>query len=195
MTSGTLAPLESFEHELMTEFPVKIENSHVIEREQANISVITRGLQGRDFNLSHKFRDNEPALHDLGETVLKIIEATPGGVLLFFPSYSMMLKMYDFWDYTGIIRKMDRLKGVYSEPRDSSNYKFVISSFYKDVYTRGAVMFAVCRGKISEGLDFSDDAARCVMLIGVPYPNVVDPKTVLKRHYLDSVRQNGLTGH
>jgi len=55
-------------------------------------------------------------------------------------------------------------------------------------------MFAVCRGKISEGLDFSDDAARCVMLIGIPYPMVLDPKTILKRHYLDHVRRCGLSG-
>jgi Rad3-related DNA helicase len=54
-------------------------------------------------------------------------------------------------------------------------------------------MFAVCRGKISEGLDFSDDAARCVILIGVPYPMVMDPKTVLKKYYLDTTK-NGLTG-
>ena len=46
-------------------------------------------------------------------------------------------------------------------------------------------MFAVCRGKLSEGLDFSDDAARCVVLIGIPYPLVVDPKTIMKKHYLD----------
>ena len=89
---------------------------------------------------------------------------------------------------------MEKLKGGFSEPRDSSHYKFVISAFYKDVYERGAIMFAVCRGKISEGLDFSDGAARCVMIIGVPYPLVLDPKTVLKRYYLDRFKKSGLTG-
>lgn len=48
-------------------------------------------------------------------------------------------------------------------------------------------MFAVCRGKISEGLDFSDDAARSVFLIGIPYPMYYDPKTILKRYQLDCV--------
>lgn len=58
-------------------------------------------------------------------------------------------------------------------------------------------MFAVCRGKISEGLDFSDGAARSVILVGIPYPMVVDPRTILKRHYLDkqnSERKTGLSG-
>ena len=33
---------------------------------------------------------------------------------------------------------------------------------------------AVCRGKVSEGLDFSDDNARAVVTIGIPFPNVKD---------------------
>ena len=44
----------------------------------------------------------------------------------------------------------------------------------------------MCRGKLSEGLDFSDDAARAVVLVGIPYPLVVDPKTIMKKFYLDN---------
>lgn len=44
----------------------------------------------------------------------------------------------------------------------------------------------VCRGRISEGLDFSDDAARCVIIVGIPYPQMTDPKVVLKKEYLDA---------
>ena len=65
----------------------------------------------------------------------------------------------------------------------------MISAFYKDVYTRGAVIFGVCRGKISEGLDFSDEAARAVVLVGIPFPMLVDPKTILKKDYLDKRTQ------
>jgi Rad3-related DNA helicase len=51
----------------------------------------------------------------------------------------------------------------------------------------GAVLMGVCRGKLSEGIDFSDDAARCVIVFGIPYPNYMDPKIILKKHYLNSV--------
>ena len=44
----------------------------------------------------------------------------------------------------------------------------------------------VCRGRISEGLDFSDKAARCVIIVGIPYPQVTDPKIILKKSYLDN---------
>lgn len=33
-----------------------------------------------------------------------------------------------------------------------------------------AAFFAVCRGKLSEGIDFCDDAARAVIMAGIPYP-------------------------
>jgi regulator of telomere elongation helicase 1 len=44
----------------------------------------------------------------------------------------------------------------------------------------------VCRGRISEGLDFSDSAARMVIIIGIPYPQMNDSRVILKKHYLDS---------
>lgn len=32
----------------------------------------------------------------------------------------------------------------------------------------------MCRGKVSEGLDFCDENARAVVTIGIPFPNVKD---------------------
>ena len=43
------------------------------------------------------------------------------------------------------------------------------SSIFEDE-KKGAILMGVCRGRISEGLDFSDDAARCVIIVGIPYP-------------------------
>ena len=44
---------------------------------------------------------------------------------------------------------------------------------------------AVCRGKVSEGIDFSDVRGRAVVITGLPYPPNKDPKIVVKRRYLD----------
>ena len=44
----------------------------------------------------------------------------------------------------------------------------------------GALFLAVCRGKVSEGLDFADDNARAVITVGIPFPNVKDLKIELK---------------
>jgi Fanconi anemia group J protein len=49
----------------------------------------------------------------------------------------------------------------------------IIDRYYSAIYEddqRGAVLMGVCRGRISEGLDFSDNAARMVIVIGIPFP-------------------------
>lgn len=47
------------------------------------------------------------------------------------------------------------------------------------------MLMCVCRGKLSEGIDFADDAARAIFVVGVPYPCVNDPRVVQKQEYLD----------
>lgn len=84
-------------------------------------------------------------------------------------------------------------KRVYREPKNSSDYQLVMDAYYEDIFrgsqgttSGGAILMGVCRGKISEGLDFSDNAARCVIIVGLPYPQVKDPKVILKKEFLDS---------
>eukprot|EP01038_Epipyxis_sp_PR26KG_P012486 gene12486-16749_t len=45
-----------------------------------------------------------------------------------------------------------------------------------------AILFAVCRGKVSEGLNFSDNYARMVIVVGIPFPATHDKKVVLKKN-------------
>lgn len=51
---------------------------------------------------------------------------------------------------------------------------------------KGAIFMGVCRGKVSEGLDFVDANGRAVIIIGLPYPPFKDPRIILKRKYLDT---------
>ena len=47
----------------------------------------------------------------------------------------------------------------------------MLQQYLQTVETQGKAAFlAVCRGKLAEGIDFSDDAARCVIMAGIPYP-------------------------
>ena len=45
--------------------------------------------------------------------------------------------------------------------------------------------------QVSEGLDFSDNNGRAVMITGLPYPPRMDPRVVLKMQYLDELRRDG----
>lgn len=55
----------------------------------------------------------------------------------------------------------------------------------RDPQYKGAIFMGVCRGKVSEGLDFADYNGRAVIITGLPYPPLKDPKVVLKKRYLN----------
>lgn len=50
---------------------------------------------------------------------------------------------------------------------------------------RRCIFLAVCRGKVSEGIDFNDEKGRVVIITGLPYAPYLDPWIVLKKQYLD----------
>ncbi|XP_021745170.1 Fanconi anemia group J protein homolog isoform X2 [Chenopodium quinoa] len=60
----------------------------------------------------------------------------------------------------------------------------------------GAAFLAVCRGKVSEGIDFSDENARAVIIIGIPFPNINDIQVAEKKKYNDTYKcsKNLLSG-
>lgn len=61
----------------------------------------------------------------------------------------------------------------------------------------GALLMAVCQGRVSEGIDFSDDEGRTVVVAGIPFPPAKDPRVLCKKQVLDEKRRSGggtLTG-
>ena len=83
------------------------------------------------------------------------------------------------------------IKKVLKEPSNAAEYQIIIDRYYSSIYEDedgkgGAILMGVCRGRISEGLDFSDNAARMVIIIGIPFPQMYDAKVILKRNYLDT---------
>ncbi len=191
LTSGTLSPMDSLEHELRIRFPIKLECDHVINPDQAFIQVITRDQSGSLFNFNYQNRGNIKQRQNVGRLLQDICDVTPGGVLVFFSSYASLSQCWDSWtdDVIPAIRKRAQ-KSVFREEKTASQNQHALEQYKKSVENgEGAVLFAVCRGKISEGIDFSDDAARAVVVVGVPFPCSCDKRISLKEEYLDRHNQ------
>jgi DNA excision repair protein ERCC-2 len=61
-------------------------------------------------------------------------------------------------------------KLLFVETSDFTESTFALQNYRKACDNgRGAVLLAVARGKVSEGIDFDDQYGRCVILFGVPY--------------------------
>lgn len=90
-----------------------------------------------------------------------------------------MNKLHDRWKSNGTWSKLQEVKEIFVEPRNNSNlpammraYRNVIkeSSSKSFRVVSGAIFFAVYRGKVAEGIDFSDNEARCVLAVNnIPY--------------------------
>ncbi|KAI5070881.1 hypothetical protein GOP47_0013132 [Adiantum capillus-veneris] len=196
LTSGTLSPLNSFALELKLPFLVRLENPHVIGSDQVWVGVVCSGPSGRPLNSSYRTRDSLEYKIDLGNTIVNFARIVPDGLLVFFPSYYLLNQCMEAWQMPNaaapqsntVWERICKHKQPVIEPKDSALFNHANEDFIaklNDVTSSGAVFFAVCRGKVSEGLDFADKAGRAVIITGIPFAMKTDPKVKLKREYLD----------
>lgn len=209
LTSGTLAPLKPLISELGINIAVTLENQHVVTNQQICVKILGTGPDGVPLHSGYENRNNDKYINSLGMAIFNISRQIPNGLLVFFPSYALMNKCMETWQQTGVWDNMNDLKVRYSiiciskkilflylqrvfvEPKTKDAFNTMMADFYdrvKDPQYKGATFMAVCRGKVSEGLDFADINGRAVIVTGLPYPPFKDPRVVLKRRYLDVCR-------
>lgn len=119
-----------------------------------------------------------------------------------------MQKCQNAWEAEGIWSSIQAQKAIFVEPKGKEAFNAAMTGYYEkiqDPKLKGAIFMAVCRGKVSEGLnkstnfwlfstfelalpglDFADANGRAVIITGLPYPPLKDPRVILKRRYLDA---------
>ncbi|KAG7384281.1 Fanconi anemia group J protein [Phytophthora pseudosyringae] len=206
LTSGTLSPMESFAGELGVDFPIRLEANHVVNmRKQVFIGAVMNGPGNVDLQSTYNNQQDPRYQDSMGQLLLQYSQAVPGGILMFFPSYSLLNKLTARWKKTKLWGEVEQFKAMYSEPRNAGKDFDALLEDYKDTITKcskalasdddkgkeasenrtGAVFLAVYRGKVSEGIDFSNDNARAVLCVGIPFPSVKELQVSLKRKYQD----------
>ncbi|KAM5180304.1 Fanconi anemia group J protein [Mantella aurantiaca] len=196
LTSGTLSPMGSFSSELGVKFSIQLEANHVIHKSQVWVGTVGMGPKGRKLCATFQHTETFDFQDEVGALLLSVCQTVSHGVLCFLPSYKMLEKLKDRWMHTGLWENLERFKTVIKEPQggDKADFDRLLQIYYDAIRFRGekdgALLIAVCRGKVSEGLDFSDDNARAVVTVGIPFPNVKDLQVELKRKYNDQHSKN-----
>uniref|UniRef100_A0A3B4ZN16 DNA 5'-3' helicase n=1 Tax=Stegastes partitus TaxID=144197 RepID=A0A3B4ZN16_9TELE len=191
LTSGTLSPMGSFSSELGVKFSIQLEANHVINKSQVWVGTVGAGPQGKKLCATFQHSETYAFQDEVGALLLHVCQVMAKGVLCFLPSYKMLDKLRDRWINTGLWEKLEQQKTVITEPRGGGKGDFdeLLQTYYDAIkYSEerdGALLIAVCRGKVSEGLDFTDDNARAVVTIGIPFPNIKDLQVELKMKYND----------
>lgn len=121
-------------------------------------------------------------------------------VLVFLPSYLLLKKCVDEWNpiqqtsqhkSQSVWQRLRRSKGKVIVEQTGSQEAFEAAKveYNETIRTQGScILLAVYRGKMSEGVSFNDDFARCVICVGLPLPNWFDRAITAKRAYNDEQR-------
>ncbi len=110
LTSGTLSPMASFSTELDVRFQNQLEANHVIDRRQVWIGTLSRGPNGHSLNATFRSAGTFQFQDEVGNLVAEVSETMPHGILLFLPSYSMMNKLCERWESTGLWERLRKKK-------------------------------------------------------------------------------------
>ena len=184
-TSGTLTPFKLYEKELNINFDITFENEHIVPKEQINFNILSNYEEGF-FRFDYNNRNNQQMIKALGRVIINYCkDVQSGGILVFFPSFYYLNECRKIWNDCGINNKIGSYKKIYI---DSSKDKNLITQIKDDV-RKNYIFFSVFRGIASEGIDFSDDSARAVICIGIPFADFSDNKIKLKIEFLNNLQK------
>ncbi|KAJ1512376.1 ATP-dependent DNA helicase chl1 [Coelomomyces lativittatus] len=112
-------------------------------------------------------------------------------MVVFVPSFRFLEELKQIMTTNGQLERIEKRKKIFHEPISSTNIDQLLrdySIYLSQSEVHGALLFSVVGGKLSEGINFSDDLARCVVMIGLPYPNASSLELKEKLKYIESLR-------
>ncbi|KAJ4383316.1 ATP-dependent DNA helicase chl1 [Didymella sp. IMI 355093] len=212
LAGGTMSPMSDYEHHLLSYLdPGRIQMlscGHVIPSSNLLAAPITTALNGVDLDFTFEGRNKESTIVSLGQVIISISGNIPDGVIVFFPSYayldtciaswkrlSTLPSKTTFWD------RFTQMKPIFLEQRSDQQsasrpatskeaaMDSVLTAYSAAVASgngRGALLFAVIGGTLSEGINFSDALGRGVIVVGLPFPNPHSAEWKAKMQYITS---------
>jgi len=205
LAGGTMAPFDDYTTHLFPYLPAEkittLSCGHVIPKENLSVWTLGRARAGdasSTFEFSFQRRGDKGMINDLGVAILNMCSVIPDGVVAFFPSYGYLDEVVKAWQEkppNAAASVWDRLgsrKELFRESKGGSSdeileaYTNAILSPSPNTKTKGALLLSVVGGKMSEGINFSDRLGRCVLIIGLPYPNMNSPDWKARIEYIET---------
>ncbi|MBT86182.1 MAG: hypothetical protein CMA62_01505 [Euryarchaeota archaeon] len=138
-------------------------------------------------DVTSKFTEREMSMSLIGEHVRAVIENTKGNVAIFAPSYSMLDRVHsDFenlgWSSKRVIKEEQRMS--------KRRVEAMISTLYEQKDMGGVAIFGVLNGKLSEGVDYSDNILDALVCIGLPMAPPSAKQDALIEYFTDKFDRN-----
>lgn len=213
LAGGTMSPMSDYEQHLLSYLaPSKIMTlscGHVIPPTNLFAVPVTKTSSGQEFDFTFENRQKERTMTDLGDCIIRVATHIPDGVVVFFPSYSYLDTCIAAWKrllYGNIKHtfweSFTQRKPIFLEQRSQQQQNqdnlsaskeatadSVLSAYSTAIASgkgRGALLFAVIGGTLSEGINFSDALGRGVVVVGLPFPNPHSAEWKAKMQYIST---------
>ncbi|KAJ2771240.1 DEAD H (Asp-Glu-Ala-Asp His) box helicase 11 [Coemansia linderi] len=96
--------------------------------------------------------------------------------------------MHRNWTSAGIVDRISKRKPVFVESSTSSGDVLELySARVKAAGSTGALLLSVVGGRLSEGINFSDELGRAVVMVGVPFPSLASPELAERLAYYEGM--------
>ncbi|KAJ1832770.1 ATP-dependent DNA helicase chl1 [Coemansia sp. RSA 2711] len=158
---------------------------HVIHASHMRALVLGSGPTGTALRLTHAEQRDAARMRECGLALAALCNVVPGGVVVFFPSYALLAAMLREWRACGVAERIGRRKPLVAEAPGCGD---VLAEYVAAVGREGgAVLLSVVGGRLSEGINFSDDLGRAVVMVGVPFPSLASPELCERLAYYESL--------
>lgn len=170
ITSGTISPLDMYPRMLKFDTVKQESYSMTLSRRSFLPIIVTKGSDQVAISSRFEIRNDPSIVRNYGNLLIEFSKITPDGLVVFFPSYLYMESIISSWQAMGILDEVWKYKLILVETPDSQETSLALETYRTACSNgRGAVMFSVARGKVSEGIDFDHHYGRAVLMIGLPF--------------------------
>ncbi|KAJ6647866.1 General transcription and DNA repair factor IIH helicase subunit XPD, partial [Pseudolycoriella hygida] len=141
ITSGTLSPMEMYPKILDFDPVIMTSLTMTLARPCLLPMIVSKGNDQVAISSKFETRDDTAVIRNYGQLLVETAKCVPDGIVCFFTSYLYLESVVASWYDQGIACDCGR----------------------------GAVLLAVARGKVSEGVDFDHHLGRAVLMFGIPF--------------------------
>ncbi|KAJ7855956.1 helicase C-terminal domain-containing protein [Mycena olivaceomarginata] len=185
LAGGTMSPISDVINQLFVQLPpdkiTSFSCGHIIPESNLQTIVVGKGPRGGDLEYKAGKQGDETVIAELGQILQNFAALVPRGMIVFFPSYHFLNTAKTVW------------QKVFFEPEQSTQVDQVLQDYSSAVHetnklsqvkSKGGLLFAVIGAKLSEGLNFADDLARAVVIVGLPFANLGSPELRERMKYV-----------
>ncbi|GBG27852.1 ATP-dependent DNA helicase chl1 [Hondaea fermentalgiana] len=190
LAGGTMKPTVDVETQLFGHLPSSkirlFSCGHVIPKENMVCLCLGSGPTRTPLELTFANRGMTSVMDEIARSLVNMCSLVPNGLVVFLPSYAYADQLFARWKESNQWTRLEAKKTIVCDTRDAVQSDKLLETYAAAARSpRGALLFSVVGGKLSEGINFKDELARCVVMVGLPFPNARDPELKAKMDFLD----------